>query len=171
MKSLNLKERKLSRLEAYDISHHAGKESYGAMVVFENGVAKPSAYRLFKIKEAKAGDDEGALLEVLERRFKHSEWPLPELIMIDGGSPQISFLTRSLKEQHREIPLVGISKYSGDKLIFSAKTKKIHRELAENIKSTLLKAREEAHRFANRGRKMGAKIAVKIASNKKKGLT
>ncbi|HPY08811.1 MAG: GIY-YIG nuclease family protein [Patescibacteria group bacterium] len=160
-REVDLKERKLSRLEAYDISHHAGKESYGAMVVFENGVAKPSAYRLFKIKEAKAGDDEGALLEVLERRFKHSEWPLPELIMIDGGSPQISFLTRSLKEQHREIPLVGISKYGGDKLVFSAKTKKTHRELAENIKLTLLKAREEAHRFANRGRKIGAKIAAK----------
>jgi len=150
----DLQEKKLTRLEGYDISHHAGKESYGAMVVFENGEAKPSAYRLFKIRNAKPADDEGALLEVLLRRFKHTEWPLPDLIMIDGGRAQISFLTRLLKENNIEILLVGISKFGGDKLVFSAKAKKIQKELGENIKATLLKIREEAHRFANRGRKM-----------------
>ncbi len=151
----DLQEKKVSRLEGYDISHHAGKESYGSMVVFENGESNTSEYRLFKIKEAPAGDDERALLEILVRRFRHTEWPLPDLVMIDGGSPQISFLVRELAKLNINLQLVGISKFGGDKLVFAAKTKKEQRELAENIKATLLKLREEAHRFANRGRKAG----------------
>jgi excinuclease ABC subunit C len=157
----DLNERKVSRLEGYDISHHAGKESYGSMVVFENGEANNSEYRLFKIKDAPGGDDERALLEVLTRRFKHLEWPLPDLIMIDGGSPQISFLTRELAKLNISAQMVGISKFGGDKLVFSVKTKKEQRELAENIKPTLLKLREEAHRFANRGRKAGLKAKTR----------
>jgi len=148
----DLGEHKVSRLEGYDISHHAGKETYGSMVVFENGEAAKSEYRLFKIKEAPAGDDERALSEMLLRRFKHSEWPLPDLIMIDGGTPQISFLSRVFKANNISIPLVGISKFGGDKLVFTPESKKPLRGLAENIKPTLLKLREEAHRFANRGR-------------------
>lgn len=149
----NLREVKINRLEGYDISHHAGKESYGAMAVFKNGEANKNEYRLFKIKEAPGGDDERALAEVLLRRFKHSEWPKPDIIMIDGGSPQISFLSKVFKKNNITVPIVGISKFAGDKLVFPAGTKKELKELAENIKATLLKLREEAHRFANYGRR------------------
>ncbi len=160
-KESDLKERRLSRLEGYDISHHGGKESYGAMVVFENGEPAKSEYRLFKIKSAPSADDERALLEVLLRRFNHPEWPRPDLIMIDGGAPQIGFLSRELAKQNIVVPLVGISKLGGDKLVYSAGTKKEARSLAENIKASLLKLREEAHRFANRGRLSASKIAPK----------
>jgi len=156
----NLQEAKVNRIEGYDISHFQGKESYGSMVVFENGEANRQAYRLFKIKEAPAGDDERALAEILLRRFKHSEWLSPDLIMIDGGTPQISFLTRTLQANNINIPLVGISKFGGDKLVLVAKTKKEIKDLANNIKPTLLKIREEAHRFANYGRKRIKKTAV-----------
>jgi len=154
----DLGETRLNRLEGYDISHHSGQESYGSMVVFENGETNSAEYRLFKIKEAPAGDDERALAEVLLRRFKHEEWPRPELIMIDGGSPQISFLSRVLKKENINIPLVGISKFAGDKLVFASGTKIALKDLANNIKATLLKIREEAHRFANYGRKRKSRI-------------
>lgn len=162
----DLGEHKISRLEGYDISHHAGKESYGSMVVFENGEANKNEYRLFKIKEAPAGDDERALSEMLLRRFKHNEWAMPDLIMIDGGTPQISFLSRVFKANNISIPLVGISKFGGDKLIFTPETKKPLRGLAENIKPTLLKLREEAHRFANRGRMFKKIVPIKSGSKK-----
>lgn len=148
----NLQEKNISRLEAYDISHHSGQESYGSMVVFENGLAVNSEYRLFKIKEAASGNDEEALKEVLKRRFKHSNWTLPNMIIIDGGTPQISFLNRFFQENNIKTPFIGISKLAGDKLVFPSKTKPDLKILAENIKPTLLKAREEAHRFANYGR-------------------
>ncbi len=162
----DLGEHKIDRLEGYDISHHAGKETYGSMVVFENGEAAKDEYRLFKIKEAPAGDDERALSEMLLRRFKHGEWRAPDLIMIDGGTPQISFLSRVFRANNLNIPLVGISKLGGDKLVFTAEAKKPLRGLAENIKPTLLKLREEAHRFANRGRKL-KKISPKTISSPK----
>ncbi len=153
----NLSQEKLNRIEAYDISHHSGKESYGSMVVFENGEPNKTQYRLFKIKSAKEADDEGALKEVLERRFKHGEWPMANLILIDGGLPQISYLNKYFQGS-KYPPFIGISKLAGDKLVFSKNTKKEWRNLAENIKDVLLKSREEAHRFANRGRKSALKI-------------
>jgi excinuclease ABC subunit C len=153
----SLGEKRLSRIEGYDISHLSGKESYGSMVVFENGEASKNEYRLFKIKEAPAGDDERALTEVLLRRLAHKEWSYPDLIMIDGGSPQISFISKALAKNNIVIPIVGISKLGGDKLVYSHGVKQNSKDLAENIKSTLLKLREEAHRFANYGRKRGTK--------------
>ena len=161
----NLDRKRLSRLEGYDISHHSGQETYGAMSVMENGEKNTNAYRLFKIKNAPPGDDERALLEMLLRRFKHLEWPFPDLIMIDGGRAQIGFLSRELNKNNIEIPLVGISKYGGDMLVYTLKAKTEHHQLAENIKSDLLKLREEAHRFANRGRKSASKIIKKGEGN------
>lgn len=149
----DLKEGNSFRIEAYDISHHAGKESYGSMVVFENGEANKSEYRLFKIKEAPAGDDERALLEVLSRRLKHENWDKADILVIDGGSPQISFLNKALHAKNINLPLVGISKLAGDKLIFPPHVSKEWRALVESLKDNLLKSREEAHRFANVARK------------------
>lgn len=154
----NLTEKKLSRIEGYDISHLNGQESYGSMVVFSHNEADKNQYRLFKIKEAPNGDDERALTEVLLRRFAHKEWSVPELLMIDGGAPQVSFISRELLKNNINIPIVGISKFGGDKLVFVRGTSNNFKELAKNIKPTLLKVREEAHRFANYGRKRGTRI-------------
>lgn len=153
VKDTNLKDEKVFRIEAYDISHHSGKESYGSMVVFEGGEANKSEYRLFKIKEAPEADDERALLEVLLRRLKHLEWPPADLILIDGGSPQIRFLDKELKRSNFNLNIIGISKLGGDVLVFPPGFKKEEKVLVENIKGVLLKSREEAHRFANFGRK------------------
>ena len=160
--SLNAK--RLNRIEGYDISHYSGKESYGSMVVFTNGEASKNDYRLFKIKDAPAGDDERALSEMLLRRFAHKEWPYPELIMIDGGSPQISYISKILTKNNIAIPIVGISKFGGDKLVFNKNVKQNFKDLTKNLKPTLLKLREEAHRFANFGRKRATinKINLKI---------
>ena len=147
-----------ARIEGYDISHFAGLETYASMVVFENGVAAKDEYRLFKIKEAPAGDDERALLETLKRRFKHQEWPTPSLILIDGGRPQISFLTRQLKTFHQTIPVVGISKAGGDSLVFPVGSSTSFKEYARELKPLLLQLRDEAHRFANYGRKRSSRL-------------
>lgn len=157
-KEKDLKEETLNRIETYDISHFSGKESYGSMVVFENGEAQKNEYRLFKIKEAPPGDDERALREVLLRRFKHQEWLQPDLIVIDGGRPQISFVGRELNKNNINALIVGISKFGGDKLVFNKGTSKEFKEIIKGLKNTLLKSREEAHRFANYGRKRGTKL-------------
>lgn len=136
------------RIEAYDISHLTGKETYGAMAVFENGKANTNEYRLFKIKNAPANDDLRALEEMIERRFKHKEWQYPDFILIDGGKPQIDFISKIFKRIHISIPMAGISKFGGDKLVYKAKEKIFVKKLAEGLKNTLLSVRDEAHRFS-----------------------
>jgi excinuclease ABC subunit C len=150
----------IRRIEAYDISHLSGKETVGSMVVFTNGQPNKSQYRLFKIKKAPSNDDLRSLAEVIERRFHHQEWPWPDLILIDGGKPQIDFIYPILRNRQINIPLVGISKLQGDKLVFPVKSKLVFKTMTEARKGILLQAREEAHRFAiNFSRKQRKKYA------------
>ncbi len=150
-----------NRIEGYDISHLAGKETYGSLVVFQNGKPKKQDYRLFKVKNAPPHDDFKALEEVILRRLRHFEWHYPDLIFVNGGRPQIDYLTKVFSQHNIKIPLVGISKYGGDKLVFPKKTKKSFQELAETIKPILLKVREEAHRFAIKASRKARKFEIK----------
>ena len=139
--------RKFERLEAYDISHLAGQETYGSLVVFSDGKADKKEYRLFKIQGDYPGDDFRALQEVLARRFKHQEWSRPDLIMIDGGIPQVRAARQELLRQNINIPLVGISKYGNDSLVYPPQTDLNLKKMIAAWRDILLQAREEAHRF------------------------
>jgi excinuclease ABC subunit C len=147
-----------NRVEGYDISHFAGKDTVGAMSVMIDGKPATDQYRLFNIKTVKASDDIHALEEMVVRRFNHPEWPFPNLILIDGGKPQVDHINKILRRLHISIPMIGISKYAGDRLIFPSKTSKVIRDLAVSKRRILLKARDEAHRFSNRSRKRKMKI-------------
>ena len=118
------------------------------MVVFTGGEADKDEYRLFAVKEAAASDDLHALEEVLIRRFRHPEWDMPDLIMIDGGRPQVDHIAGVFKKQNIVVPMVGISKYGGDALVFPLGTKQSIRDLAHSLRPILLRVRDEAHRFA-----------------------
>ncbi len=152
------------RIEGYDISHSTGREPVGAMVVFENGEADPSQYRLFKIRDyanTKPGeavrnqDDLAMLQEVLERRLNHPEWPLPSIVFIDGGANQVRRAAKVLASRNVHVPVVGLSKAGkhaassagADKLI-AANTKKTGRELIAASRNLFQQVRNEAHRFA-----------------------
>ncbi|MEI6288740.1 MAG: GIY-YIG nuclease family protein [bacterium] len=144
---------KTNRIEAYDISHFGGHETVGAMAVMTDGRIDKSQYRLFNIKSALAGDDLHALSEMITRRFNHDEWPRPDIVLVDGGRPQIDFIDKLFKTKNINIPLVGLSKLGGDKLVFAPKTNQAVKNLTENIKNILQQARDEAHRFSNTNRK------------------
>jgi excinuclease ABC subunit C len=154
-----------NRIEAYDISHFSGKETVGAMSVFIDGAPDKASYRLFNIKSV-GNNDLFALEEMISRRLNHPEWPLPEIFLIDGGKPQIDFLQKVFSQKHIARPIIGISKFGGDRLVFPAKTYKSTKELAQQLKSTLLQARDEAHRFGNMARKR--KMRIKNLAVKKR---
>lgn len=140
-----------NRIEGYDISHLTGKETYGSMVVFTNGEPDTDQYRLFKVKEAPANDDLRSLQEVISRRLKHVEWPLPDIMLIDGGKPQIDYIYQNIiNNGYAHITIVGISKLAGDALVFPPKTKDSIKMLAKSYKKTLLHVRDEAHRFGRK---------------------
>ncbi len=149
-REFSLENQKFSRIEAYDISHWQGKNPYGSMVVMEEGRINKSQYRLFKIKNTQSGNDEEALLETLSRRLRHSEWSFPDLIVIDGGRPQVYYLQKKLKNKFN---LVGISKYQDDKLIFVKNESEKNKKEIKKIKAQLITLRDESHRFSNFARK------------------
>jgi len=132
------------RVEAYDVAHWGGEAAIGVMTVVENGVARTAEYRTFKIREASAGDDVGALREILSRRLAHNEWQMPRLIVVDGSRAQINAAQIVLRELEMKSPVVGVVKnekhqprgISGDKDTIRAREQDI------------LLANAEAHRFA-----------------------
>ncbi len=140
---------RFAKIEGYDVSHLSGKETVGSMVVFINAESDKRYYRLFKIKQDE-NNDLAALEEVITRRFGHQEWSWPDLILVDGGKPQVSYLSKVLEKNSINIPLVGISKFANDKLVFPNKSKDSFKKLAQLTKPILLMVREEAHRFALR---------------------
>jgi len=132
------------RIEAYDIAHLGGKEMTGVMVVVEDGKAKKSDYRKFKIRTIASADDTGALKEVLSRRFKHVEWSLPNLIVVDGSVAQRNATHKILKEFSLKIPIVSVVKDERHK----PKDIEGDKEVVSKHESQILLANSEAHRFA-----------------------
>lgn len=148
------------RIEAYDISNTYGIESVGSMVVFEDGVAKKSDYRKFKIKTVTGANDYASLKEVLERRFKRgieekminktsSFTKFPDLIMMDGGKGQVNIALDVLKELNIDVAVCGLVKddfHTTRGIIFN--NQEFSMKINSNGYKMIYKIQEEAHRFA-----------------------
>ncbi|MBQ6605484.1 GIY-YIG nuclease family protein [Candidatus Saccharibacteria bacterium] len=143
------------RIEGYDISHQSGTNAVASMVVFTNGVSDRSEYRKFKLKKQQNNDTE-SLKEIISRRLKHKDWTFPDLIILDGGIPQVSAVEAVLAEAELKIPVIGRDK-SGDhsksaevKIVLPSGEKYRLLPLAQGSHVARLIARidEESHRFA-----------------------
>jgi excinuclease ABC subunit C len=156
------------RIECFDISNISGTTVVASMVVFEDGVAKKSEYRRFIIDTTTATDDTRAMHQVITRRLKRLladrnvdqnevnesggrlgkfSYP-PQLIVVDGGAPQVSAAARALDELGiTDIALCGLAKrleevwlpHSSDPLIMPRTSEGMY---------LLQRVRDEAHRFA-----------------------
>ena len=156
------------RIECFDISNISGTTVVASMVVFEDGIAKKSEYRRFIIDTTEATDDTRAMHQVITRRLKRlladrkvdqSEvnesggrlgkfsYP-PQLIVVDGGAPQVAAAARALDELGvTDIALCGLAKrleevwlpHSQDPLILPRTSEGMY---------LLQRIRDEAHRFA-----------------------
>ena len=154
------------RIEAYDISHFAGREAVGSMVVFSNGVPDKTAYRKFKISRSR-NDDTANIREVITRRFgprNLAKWPLPQLMIIDGGKGQLAaVITAKDAAGQTAIPAVGLAKRF-EEIILKKPTRSQNPRLQEPssqkgyevvrleenspILKLLQRIRDESHRFA-----------------------
>ena len=136
-----LEEEKNLRIEAYDVAHLSGTNNVGVMTVIENGEINKNEYRKFIIRDSK-GNDVGALKEILERRFRHSEWAFPQIIVVDGGKAQINTARKVLYGKKIEIVSVLKNEYHKPKAILGSKN------ITEKYSNDILLANSEAHRFA-----------------------
>ncbi len=138
-----------TRIEGYDISNISGDSAVGSMVVFTNNHPDKDEYRKFKIKTVEGANDVAMLREVLLRRFRHRPpaggWRLPDLILVDGGAPQVGAALSALRSLHLAIPIVGIAKGPERK-----RNDIIGLVPLGFAKDTLIRVRDEAHRFAIR---------------------
>jgi len=131
-----------TRIEAFDIAHTAGKETVGVMTVVDNGEPYKAAYRKFTVRTA-TNDDVAALKEVLSRRLNHTEWPLPQIFVVDGGKAQLRAASNVLKSAGLMIPIVGVVKdefHRPERLIGDERMIQAHER-------DILLANNEAHRF------------------------
>lgn len=137
------------RIEGYDISNISGTSSVASMVVFENGAPAKAEYRKFRIRTVKGSNDVASMQETLARRFRN-DWKHPDLILIDGGWPQVNAATQVVHEWELGIPVVGLAKGPNrdkDELICNKNNLEICAQ-CERHKALLVAVRDEAHRFA-----------------------
>lgn len=151
------------RIEVYDNSHIQGAHAVGAMIVSGPEGFMKNAYRKFNIKgdSLTPGDDFGMMKEVLSRRFKRlmkedperksESWP--DLLLIDGGSGQVSAVAEILKDYGVEdIAMVGVAKgvdRDHGKEEFHARGKRpFALQRNDPVLYFVQRLRDEAHRFA-----------------------
>ena len=141
---------KISRIEAYDISNIQGKEATGSMVTFINDLPDKNFYRRFKIKVAGKPNDIAMIKECLTRRFGHPEWGFPDLILIDGGKPQLNVAVNSKLQitNYKQIKVIAIAKKENKLFIEDQRNPVLLKSLSREIFNLILQLRDEAHRFA-----------------------
>ncbi|MFC1618211.1 excinuclease ABC subunit UvrC [Patescibacteria group bacterium] len=135
------------RIEAYDISNLQGTNPTGSMAVFENSQPKKTDYRRFKVKIKQTPDDVSMLREIIARRLQHPDWARPDLMLIDGGKPQLHAAEQVLLEKKVKIPLASIAKREEEVFVIG-KTKPIKLAKSNPALQLLQRLRDEAHRFA-----------------------
>ena len=135
------------RIEAYDVSHFGGKGIVGAMTVVENGAARPSEYRLFKLRGLKGQHEVAGLQEIMRRRLAHHEWPLPQLIVVDGNEVQKQAAEVELAKLGYSIPVLAVVKDEKHRPRDIIGFEEL-RMKDKGLKISILLGNSEAHRFA-----------------------
>lgn len=151
-------------IECIDISHHQGAETVGAIVCMREGAPYKKRYRGYHVRAATGGDDYQAMHEVLSRRFKRGQkheagWEFPDVFVVDGGRGQLNVARAVLQELGvTELPLCALAKeresIAGEKVVdrIYVPGRKNPLTLKDNAPAVILlaRARDEAHRFANK---------------------
>ncbi len=144
------------RIECFDMSHLQGTNYVGSMVVFEDGLPKKSDYRHFNVKEVLGNDDVGAMEEVVRRRLGYwsdeqssSKFRRPDLIIIDGGLPQLHAAQKAAAQVglDGEVELVALAKRE-ELLYRPGSSEPIVLDRGSESLYMVQRIRDEAHRFA-----------------------
>jgi excinuclease ABC subunit C len=151
------------RIECYDMSHLSGTDYVGSMVVMEDGMARPSEYRRFKVRTVDQNDDFASMGEVLTRRLtayltdrdkpfddrrRRFAYP-PQLLLVDGGKGQLGVAERVLEELglDGEIPVAALAKQF-EEVYRPGRPDPIRIPRSSEALYLLQQIRDEAHRFA-----------------------
>ena len=139
-------------IESFDNSNISGVSAVSAMVRYVNGVKSPKEYRKYKVKTVESPNDAATFREVITRRYsrlKNDNETMPDLIIMDGGKPQVNACLESLSELEVSIPVCGLVKDDNHRtraLLYN------NNEIELDKKSSLFKfltnLQDEVHRYA-----------------------
>lgn len=139
------------RIEGFDVSNIGGQESVASLVVFENGIPIKNDYRKYKIKTVKGPHDVASLYEVIQRRYRRlvqENRPFPDLMVVDGGKPQLGAAQKALHDMKLKGPLI-IALAKKEETLYTLSHKKgISLERTSPGLKLIQMVRDEAHRFA-----------------------
>lgn len=150
------------RMECFDISNFQGGENVASQVVFEDGLPRKDDYKRYKIKTVEGANDFASMKEVLTRRFAHTEWEDPDLVVVDGGKGQLNMAVEALKEIGRgDVCVVGMAKArtlgefhdqevtaSQERFFLPGRQNPVSFPTNSEAYHILVGLRDEAHRFA-----------------------
>jgi excinuclease ABC subunit C len=132
--------KRIFRIEAYDIAHMSGKHMVGVMVVMEDGELNNNEYRKFIIKGFNASNDTGALGEMLSRRVSHNEWQSAQMIVIDGGQAQLN-VAQKFFDKAKIVSVMKDERHQARELIGDSLS-------CQNHRRQIIQINAEAHRYA-----------------------
>ena len=142
------------RIECFDISTLHGAFTVASMVVFTDGRPDKSQYRRFKIREQFGeANDFASMSEVLGRRYSPERMAderfgsRPDLLVVDGGKPQLTAAIEQLSALGLDIPCCGLAKADEEVFVPWDDTPVV---LPSGSASLYLikQVRDESHRFA-----------------------
>ena len=144
-------------IESYDISHTFSADNVAGMIVFHNGRPMKSAYKRFSIKGFDGQNDVGSMNEVLTRRFNHyyndeegSTFKiLPDLILLDGGEPQVNAVLPVIRGMGLDVPVFGMVKDNKHRTrAIALNGGEIEINSHRQVFTLVSNIQEEVHRFA-----------------------
>jgi excinuclease ABC subunit C len=140
-------------IELFDNSHLQGSSPVGAMVAFINGEPSKKMYRKFHIEGDEKRDDFASIKEVIYRRYrriKDDHLKQPNLILVDGGLPQVHAAIESLAKLEMDIPVFGLYKNDRHQTegLINKEGKKFELSDDKPLFFLLMRMQDEVHRFA-----------------------
>ncbi len=165
------------RIECFDISTIHGSYTVASMVVFTNGKPDKNQYRRFKIKtQLDEANDFLSMQEVLRRRYCPERMQderfgsKPDLIILDGGKPQLSAALEMFEELGiDDIAICGLAKRDEELFVPWQSSGPVVLPGGSASLYLVKQVRDEAHRFAItyhrelRGKGMTASILDEVA--------
>jgi len=136
------------RVEGFDVSHAGGRAVVGSNVVFVDGAPQKADYRRKKLPET--NNDYANMQTLVRWRAERAvegrdDRPRPDLLLIDGGEPQLQAAREGLAATDWDVPVVALAK-AEERVVTPAET---HDWPADAPHLQLLqRVRDEAHRFA-----------------------